>query len=106
MSRYAEIDDPQHDIRYRNTADAKLDGGGSWTRRRRAPSASRAHPARNSATCAATASASSSSSQGIEALQRTGVGAAGVLADGGFDEAVRGCRGPSDRGLFGVGSGG
>ena len=39
---------------------------------------------------------------GVEPPQRAGVGAPGVLADGGLDQAARGRRGPADRGLFGV----
>ena len=42
----------------------------------------------------------------VEPLQRARVGAAGVLADGGLDQAARGRRRPSDRGLVGVDPGG
>ena len=43
---------------------------------------------------------------GVEPPQRAGVGAAGVLADGGLDQAPCGRRGPPDRGLCGVDPGG
>ena len=43
---------------------------------------------------------------GVEPPQRAGVGAAGVRADGGLDQAAPGLRRAADRGLFGVGPGG
>jgi len=43
---------------------------------------------------------------GVEPPQRPGVGAAGVLADGGLDQAARRRRGRPDRDLLGVGPGG
>ena len=39
---------------------------------------------------------------GVEPPERAGVGAAGVRADRGLDQAARGRRRPADRGLFGV----
>ena len=46
------------------------------------------------------------SSQASSPSERAGVGAAGVRADGGLDQAARGRRRAADCGLFGVGPGG